>query len=137
MIGLHITDVKKSIIIALFVATTMMITSGAHSDTPVCPCNDNGQYDYLASDASASICATAPVPKNDPGTKGGGISALIRSSFGQATVTIDNESPTRELRVSCTNNITGQPPIGFLNLTPAEGHICMVEMLQSCRDAGF
>jgi len=136
MIGLHITDVKKSIIIALFVATTMMITSGAHSDTPVCPCNDNGQYDYLASDASASICDTAPVPKNSPSEKGGRISANIKSSFGQATVIIDNLSPTHEIRASCTNLISGQPQFGT-NITVPEGHICIVEMLQSCRDAGF
>jgi len=137
MIGLHITDVKKSIIIALFVATTMMITSGAHSDTPVCPCNDNGQYDYLASDTNASICDTAPVPKNTPSTKGGGIQTAIGGSFGTALVTIDNEGPGPELRVLCRTNVDGQLPIGFVNLTPVEGHICMIEMMQSCRDAGF
>jgi len=135
MIGLHITDVKKSIIIAFFVATTMMITSGAHSDTPVCPCNDNGQYDYLASDASASICDTAPVPKNTS-EKGGRISANIKSSFGQATVDINNLGSTHEIRASCTNSISGQPPF-LTNITVPEGHICIVEMLQSCRDAGF
>lgn len=137
MIGLHITDVKKSIIITLFVATTMTTMSAAHSGQPACPCNDNGQYDYLASDASARICLTAPVPKNDPGTKGGGITALIRSSFGSATVTIDNEGPGPELRVSCRTDVIGQPSIANITLTPAEGFICMAEMTRSCRDAGF
>ena len=136
MIGLHITDVKKSIIIALFVATTMMITSGAHGDTPVCPCNDNGQYDYLASDTSASRCDTAPVQAASSAERGGRIVTHIISAYGTANVTLDNLGVTHEIRASCTNLISGQP-LFRTNITVPEGHVCIVKMMQSCRDAGF
>jgi hypothetical protein len=137
MIGLHTADVKKRIIIALCVATTMTTMIVAYGDPTACPCNDNGQYAYLASASGASRCDTTPYIINDPATKGGGISTGIGSAFGSAIVRVTNQNPTGgQPAAFCQNVVIGQPGQGG-SINIVEGHVCIVEMMQACRDAGF